>query len=566
MSIRLDGLRLQLLLLLVLPFGLILVLGSLASVSVHQQAMRRLVAERDEWAARAAASAISEQLHHRQASIRSMALRLGGDLEPEELLQQESYLLSDFDRGMAVTDRSGRILASDPIDLDWTSRPIISTLASSNNDRPVFSTPFDEKGLVTVLVAAAPEGRKAIVGAFTVSSLLRSAMLGLGSSEAGASAFLVDDSGDLLGSLGAPPDPTDLLDHPGVRPALQGEQGSSFIPGADGEHVVSYSPIQPTGWALVIEEPWETVSSPLLNLSLLGPLALVPALILTLVALWFGARQVIQPLRQLEVKADQLASGNFSVVEDRVGGIAEIGHLQQTLDTMARKIRASQQALRGYINSITHAQEEERRRLARDLHDSTIQDLIALDQQIQMLSLKGDSDQDPLVAQQLSSLHMAAQRTVQDLRRVSRGLRPMYLEDLGLVPALEVLAGDVSSDLGVPVSFRVEGSHRRLAADVELALYRIVQESLSNVARHAHASHASVVVRFTDRDLKIEIRDDGTGFFSPDHPGDLTAGGHYGILGMHERAEIIGAKLQITSTPGNGTFVSLSLPGPDPSR
>jgi len=201
MSIRLDGLRLQLLLLLVLPFGLILVLGSLASVSVHQQAMRRLVAERDEWAARAAASAISEQLHHRQASIRSMALRLGGDLEPEELLQQESYLLSDFDRGMAVTDRSGRILASDPIDLDWTSRPIISTLASSNNDRPVFSTPFDEKGLVTVLVAAAPEGRKAIVGAFTVSSLLRSAMLGLGSSEAGASAFLVDDSGDLLGSL-----------------------------------------------------------------------------------------------------------------------------------------------------------------------------------------------------------------------------------------------------------------------------------------------------------------------------------------------------------------------------
>lgn len=560
MRIRLDGLRLQLLLLLVLPFGLILVLVALASVRVHQQAMRRLVAERDEWAARAAASAISEQLHHRQSSIRSLALRLEGSRGPDTLLHQEAFLLSDFDGGMAVTDRNGRILASNPADVGWASRPILSTLERARAGQPVFSRAFDEKGLATVLVAAESQGGDAVLGAFTAPSLLRSALSGLGSSEAGPTGFLTDDSGRLLASLGNPPAQTDLLDHPGVEPALHGEQGSTFIPGPDGEHVVSFSPIEQTGWALVIEEPWELVSSPLLNLSLLGPLTLVPALLLTLVALWFGARQVIEPLRRLEAKADQLAAGDFTPIDDKIGGIAEIRHLQRALDTMARKIRASQEALRGYINSITRAQEEERRRLARELHDTTIQDLIALDQQIQMLSMQSATAKDVSRSQELSGLHRAAQSTVQELRRVTRGLRPMYLEDLGLVPALEMLARDVSAELGTPVSFHLEGPPHRLPPEVELALYRIVQESLSNVARHAHARLVAVVVRYGDDGLAIDVRDDGVGFDLPEHPGDLTFGGHYGLLGMHERAEIIGAQLRIDSRPGAGTSVSVRVP------
>jgi signal transduction histidine kinase len=563
MRIRLDGLRLQLLLVLVFPFGVMLVLLALASVRVHQQAMRRLVAERDEWAARSAASAISEQLHHRQSSISSMASHLSEDLSPEALLQEESDLLADFDRGMAVTDHNGRVLASNPGGVGWTTRPIISTLTSLDGPQAVFSLPFDEEGQVTVLVLAAPDEGNVVVGAFTVSSLMRSAMLGLGSSEAGASAFLADDAGRLLASLGPPPKQNDLLDHTGVRPALLGEEGSSFVPGTDGEHVVSYSPVRPTGWALVIEEPWEIVSSPMLNLSLLGPLALVPALLLTLVALWFGARQVIEPLRRLEAEADKLAAGDFSAGGAQVGGIAEIRHLQSTLDTMAGKIRSSQDALRGYINSITRAQEEERLRLARELHDSAIQDLIALDQQIQMLSLDHQG-QGVLDDPQLSGLHQAAQRTVEELRRVSRGLRPVYLEDLGLVPALETLAREMSEDLGIPVSFRLDGLPRRFSSETELALYRIVQESLSNVARHASARQASVAVRFGGEELEIEVADDGLGFAPPEHPGDLTAGGHYGLLGMHERAEIVGADLELNSEPGRGTRVRVRLTEPSP--
>jgi len=563
MRIRLDGLRLQLLLVLVFPFGVILVLLALASVRVHQQAMRRLVAERDEWAARSAASAISEQLHHRQSSIRSMASRLSEDLPPEALLQEESDLLADFDRGMAVTDHNGRVLASNPGGVGWTTRPIISTVTSLDGPQAVYSIPFDEAGQVTVLVAAASDEGNALVGAFTVSSLMRSAMLGLGSSEAGASAFLTDDAGRLLASLGPPPEQNDLLGHTGVRPALLGEQGSSFVPGTDGEHVVSYSPVQPTGWALVIEEPWEIVSSPMLNLSLLGPLVLVPALLLTLVALWFGARQVIEPLRRLEAEADKLAAGDFSAGGAEVGGIAEVRHLQSTLDTMAGKIRSSQEALRGYINSITRAQEEERLRLARELHDSAIQDLIALDQQIQMLSLDRQGQgvvDDP----RLSGLHQAAQRTVQELRRVSRGLRPVYLEDLGLVPALETLAREMSEDLGIPVSFHLDGLPRRFNPETELALYRIVQESLSNMARHASAKRASVAVRFGGDNIELEIADDGLGFVPPEHPGDLTAEGHYGLLGIHERAEIVGAELELNSEPGHGTRVRVRLTEPSP--
>lgn len=559
MKIRLDGLRLQLLLLLVLPFGLVLVLVALASVRVHQQAMRRLVAERDEWAARAAASAISEQLHHRQSSVRTLALRLGENLDPNALLQQEGYLLPDFDRGMAIVDRDGQVLASNPAGTDWTSRPIVASLVGTKPGEAVFSGSFDEDGVAMALAVARSETGGASIGAFTVPPLLRSALSGVGSSESGPTGFLTDDTGKLLASLGTSPGRIDLLDHPGVVPALHGEQGSTFIPGPDGEHVVSFSPIEQTKWALVIEEPWELVSSPVLNLSLLGPLALVPALLLTLVALWFGARQVIEPLRRLEAKADRLASGDFTLVDDAIGGIAEIQHLQGTLDTMARKIRASQEALRGYISSITRAQEEERRRLARELHDTTIQDLIALDQQIQILNMKSGDEAEPVRSGELSGLHRATQGTIEELRRVTRGLRPMYLEDLGLVPALEMLSKDASADLSTPMSFRVEGTPRRLPPEAELALYRIVQESLSNVARHAHANHAEVVVQFTDDTLMMDVRDDGAGFDLPEHPGDLAAAGHYGLLGMHERAEIIGAKLSIASEPGKGTTVSIRL-------
>jgi signal transduction histidine kinase len=169
--------------------------------------------------------------------------------------------------------------------------------------------------------------------------------------------------------------------------ALRGESGVSYVQVCDSEHVVTYSPIGPVGWALALEEPWETVDTPTLRTTQIAPLVLVPVLLLTLVALWFGLRWIVQPLQALESKAATLAWGEFSAIEQPVGGIAEIRRLQSELIHMARKVKAAQQSLHGYIGAITAGQEEERRRLARELHDDTIQSLIALKQRVQLVQL-----------------------------------------------------------------------------------------------------------------------------------------------------------------------------------
>jgi two-component system sensor histidine kinase UhpB len=350
------------------------------------------------------------------------------------------------------------------------------------------------------------------------------------------------------------PTEENLQAHPGVAEALAGQSGTSFMPAEDGEHVVAYTPVAPVKWALVVEEPWEMVASPLLSYTQMAPLVLVPVLILTLFALWFGIRQIVQPLQALEEQADALAWGDYQAVETPVGGIAEIRRLQKGLIHMSQKVRAAQQSLHGYIGAITAAQEEERHRLARELHDDTIQSLIALKQRVQLAQLNQANGS---TAGSFEELEELTEMTIDNLRRVTRALRPIYLEDLGLLAALEMLTREVTQVTGIEVKFNISGPEQRLLPKVELALYRIVQEALSNVARHANASRASVNVSFTPEAVLLEVVDDGQGFEVPRSPAEFAPGGHYGLLGLFERAELIDADLRIASEIGKGTQVSV---------
>src|SRR3990172_1045963 len=374
-----------------------------------------------------------------------------------------------------------------------------------------------------------------------------------------SSAYLVDASGNLLASVGEAPAEQDLLAHPGVQAALRGEIGSHYLEAEDGEHVVAFSQVQPTGWALIVEEPWASVASPALEVSQAAPLVLIPALLVTLVALWFGARQVIRPLRRLQLQAEDLADSRYDRVGESVGGIAEIRQLQASLTGMAQGIRAAQEALQSYIGSITLAQEEERRRLARELHDSTIQDLIALDHRIQLIQQQTQSaaKESP---DGLEGLRPDINRSIQELRRLTGALRPIFLEDLGLVPALEMLVKDARRDLGVEASFQLDGQPRRLSPEAELAIFRIVQEALNNVGRHAEAGQANVRLIFDQETVRVQVQDHGKGFEPPAGITELASGGHYGLLGMHERAQLVGAKLSLDSAPGGGTRISVELP------
>jgi signal transduction histidine kinase len=225
---------------------------------------------------------------------------------------------------------------------------------------------------------------------------------------------------------------------------------------------------------------------------------------------------------------------------------------------MAHNIREAQAALQRYIGAITDAQEDERRRLARELHDETIQDLIAIDQHIQMIRMELEGSTN--IENRLGTVRQEVSDAIKELRRVIRALRPIYLDDLGLVPALQMLAKDTGREQEIHFDFNVHGDVTRLEPGVELAIYRIAQEALSNTVRHAQADRISFLLEFRGDTFILVIRDDGVGFSPPERPRELGARGHFGLMGMFERADLIGAHLELKSTSETGTQIRIELP------
>jgi signal transduction histidine kinase len=437
----------------------------------------------------------------------------------------------------------------------WTDQALSPT-GSTAYISPAFERAGDGEMLVLVAASAASNERIA-AGVFSTRALAERTLEGISASGEHMGVLLIDSNGRSLYQSGDFSSGEVLDSHPGVAEALRGETGTTYLRTGEDEHVVAYAPVAPVGWGILSEESWEMLTTPALRTSQIMPLVLVPALVIAVVGLWFGVRQVVQPIQKLEERAARLAWGDFRSIEEPVGGIAEVQHLQDELMQMAQKVRAAQQSLHDYIGAITRAQEDERRRLARELHDDTIQSLIALKQRVQLtrLGLKGHHAADSLV--ELESL---AEQTIDNLRRQTRALRPIYLEDLGLVAALDMLAQETSQSAGIPVDFRCQGEERRLPPEIELALYRMAQEALSNVARHAQASRANVDLRFESQAIALEVSDDGQGFEAPRSPAEFAPNGHFGLLGLHERAELIGARLEIRSAPGKGASIRVNLP------
>lgn len=560
------GLTPQLFALIILPLSLLIVAIAFGGLNLHRQSMRTLVGERDERAVRAAASTISEELNHRAKSMQSLALRSEGKSDPmvmEHILETSDFLLPDFDLGMAFFNRNGSLLASTGNLAFWNA------LASGRNPKlisglsqgtpPTFlplSHPTTGESVIVTMASPSEDGAVA-AGAFTPVSLGQRALAGVFTTNQQSVLFMVDQNGTPLYQVGNLPGGFEPAHHPGVVEALRGNSGAIYLPIENEEHVIAYSPIPKVNWVLVIDEPWESVASPILRTTEYAPLVLIPALFLALVALWFGVRQIIQPLQALENKASDLGWGDYEAIEEPVGGIAEIQRLQTELVHLAHKVKMAQQGLRGYIGAITLGQEEERRRLARELHDDTLQSLIALNQRVQLAILSADGGEE---TKELEEIQELTNQTIQNLRRITSALRPIYLEDLGLVTALEMLARESQKSYTLKVTFRCEGTQRRLPPTTELALYRIAQEALSNVVRHAQGSSAKLNLHFHPESVTLSIMDDGVGFDEPDSPAELASHGHFGLLGMHERAESIGAELRIESSIGEKTKIEVHLP------
>ena len=359
---------------------------------------------------------------------------------------------------------------------------------------------------------------------------------------------------ELVGQLGT---------QPGVVEALDGLSGLLYSaePGDDQELVIAYAPItdqtagaQQAEWALVVAEPWGEALSPWLRASLLGPLILLPAIALALSALWWAMQRVIRPLQRLDTQVAALSEGDLEAMQVPTGGIQEIQELQHAIAHMAVQLQVYQARMRSYLGVVTAAQEDERKRLARELHDQTIQDLIALRQRVQMARRKIEKDPAGTEAR-LAELQSMLETTMEEVRRFSRALRPMYLEEAGLVAALQALARDARQE-GLQVSFQIEGKAQRLAPEIELALYRIIQAALQNTIRHSRASKVSLSIEYA-QGVTIRVRDDGIGFVVPQRLSDLAEAGHYGLMGMQERAQLVAALFSVTSQPGDGTEIDV---------
>jgi PAS domain S-box-containing protein len=214
--------------------------------------------------------------------------------------------------------------------------------------------------------------------------------------------------------------------------------------------------------------------------------------------------------------------------------------------------------LRLYLSQVTKAQEEERKRIARELHDDTIQALVVLSRQLEDAASAGKGmpeDKRSL----LESLRQQATGIMDGVRRLTQDLRPSTLDRLGLLAGLEWLASDVSRYSGIDVKVRVGGASRRLSPDVELTLFRIAQESLRNVWRHSGATEAEVSVDFQGSKVAMIIKDNGKGFAVPSSIGDLTRDGKLGLTGMQERAGLLGGNVTFQSEPGKGTAVVVDI-------
>ncbi len=238
----------------------------------------------------------------------------------------------------------------------------------------------------------------------------------------------------------------------------------------------------------------------------------------------------------------------------RSGELVAVQNIARDI-TEQKRLQENQQF---YLQQVTQAQEEERKRISHELHDESIQALIITSRELDALATK-ERDLPETVRHKLEDLRQQVNGITQELRRLVQGLRPAVLDRLGLLPALEWLANDVANYSSIKTGLEIKGEKRRLAEEIELVLFRIVQEALRNVSRHAGATEAVITVEFGPETVRIVIKDNGRGFRVPPVIGDFARSGKLGLSGMQERARLIGGCVTVESEVGKGTSITIEV-------
>jgi len=271
-----------------------------------------------------------------------------------------------------------------------------------------------------------------------------------------------------------------------------------------------------------------------------------------------NGEEIIQPYEQRLFRKDG-TTGIMKMATSLViidGGTKGFQHVARDVTEEKRM----QENMRFYVQQITRAQEDERKRVARELHDESSPPLLLLIQRLDAIV----SSQKPRLPQRfkddLEDIRTQAIEVLEGLRRYAQELRPRILDDIGLVAALEWMAENLVKDYGIETKVRVAGVEQSLPDEAQLLLFRIVQEALSNIRRHANAPRAWITMEFHDDKLSLIVKDNGKGFEIPQRIGDLASIGKLGLAGMQERSRLLGANLEIKSAPGKGTIITVEVP------
>jgi signal transduction histidine kinase len=552
--------------------------------------------------ARMAAAQLDARIAQTRADVQqaSDAVAPSPDASATQItLSQYSGRLGSLSLDVVSVDASGRVLASALAPGIQPDANIASSIEQASvRHAAVTSEPYEDAGtgrpVVAIIVPVEgrqPERVLVAVMALDSTPMLEPLMQAVQIGHTGH-AGLIDPQGRVLVSTFGLP-----FLSPGEHPAffqevmakreeevrvvpfvLQHVQGET--PGE--EHLMAAAMLKEMPWAVDIGGDTSEAFAPARRLrwglAILGTVALVGILG---GSLW-GTRLLVAPVYDVMRSAQRIAGGDLTVPLDvGAGAGGEIGAMAEALEQMRQRLlqtiesledlratlearvqdrtealRQQEAQIRQLLHRVISAQEEERARIAYELHDEVGQLLTAI-----RFSMDGIPAEtlDAEASRQVTRVRELIDRAMGDLRRLIAGLRPGVIDQLGLMPALREVSDQILAPLGIAVT--INGPQGlRLPPEVDVVLFRIAQEAMHNVARHSGASRVELTVAPTDDQVTMRIRDDGHGFDAAASGPDATTGGGLGLPGMRERASLLGGRVRIESAAGHGTTVEAQLP------
>ncbi len=267
-------------------------------------------------------------------------------------------------------------------------------------------------------------------------------------------------------------------------------------------------------------------------------------------------KAALLPMKVLVEAVERVRAGDFQARARKVRMTdPAVEQLTDTLNSMLDEVEAYREEVQRLSSQAISAQEEERKRVARELHDETAQSLTSLLVRLRIAEKAGSVEE---IRAAIAEVRELTSRTLEEVRKLALELRPSALDDLGLVPALQWYTKQYAERHGVTVDFRSVGLAERLPSDVELVLYRVVQEALTNVAKHARARHVTVLLERQGSAIRATVEDDGRGFDV--HAMLQSRERGLGLFGMQERLALIGGHFHVESAPGRGTRIDVEAP------